>query len=63
MPGLRGDGRLAELGKELKAKEPVPELGEDKANQADEVLPAAVIVFRVADVLDAHADSGYHFIA
>ena len=32
VPGLGGDGRLAELGKELKANEPVPELGEDKAN-------------------------------
>ena len=27
-----GDGRLVELGKDLKANEPVPELGEDKAN-------------------------------
>ena len=32
VPGLGGDGSLAELGKELKANEPVPELGEDKAN-------------------------------
>ena len=38
VPGLGGNGRLAELGKELKANEPVPELGEDKANQADGVL-------------------------
>ena len=27
---------MAELGKELRANEPVPELGEDKANQADQ---------------------------
>ena len=28
----------------------VPALGEDKTNQADEVLPAAEVVFRVTDV-------------
>ena len=62
VPGLGGDRRLAELGKEPKANKPVPELGEDKANQAGEVLPAAVIVLRVVDVLDTHADHGSRFI-
>ena len=57
-----GDGRLAELGKELNANEPVPDLGEDKANEVDNFLPAAVIAFRVADVFDAHAGSGPCFI-
>ena len=45
----------------IRANKPVPELGEDNANQAG-VVPAAGVVLRVADVLDAHADFVSRFI-
>ena len=46
----------------VRANEAVSELGEDKANQEDEVSPAAEILLHVADVLDAHVDFGSRFI-